>query len=94
MLQLITILNRCHRFRGFVYHQARFSSDHKSIEIAVRPRKVWFSEIGSLPEPMMFRVTRGRLRLCASDEMSRNRIRGFSDPILIFNDREHGWGDW
>ena len=39
MLQLITILNRCHRFRGFVYHQARFSSDHKSIEIAVRARK-------------------------------------------------------
>jgi hypothetical protein len=40
MLQLITILNRCHRFPGFVYQQARFSSDHKSIEIAVRPRKV------------------------------------------------------
>jgi transposase len=39
MLQLITILNRCHRFPGFVYHRARFSSDHKSIEIAVRPRK-------------------------------------------------------
>ena len=39
MLQLITILNRCHRFPGFVYHQACFSSDHKSIEIAVRPRK-------------------------------------------------------
>ncbi len=39
MLQLITILNRCHRFPGFVYHQARFSSDHSSIEIAVRPRK-------------------------------------------------------
>src|SRR5450631_3302952 len=39
MLQLITILNRCHRFPGFVYHQARFSSDHKSIEIDVRPRK-------------------------------------------------------
>jgi len=39
MLQLITILNRCHRFPGFVYHQARFSSDHKSIEIAVRPRQ-------------------------------------------------------
>ncbi len=38
-MELITILNRCHRFRGFVYHQARFSSDHKSIEIAVRPRK-------------------------------------------------------
>jgi transposase len=39
MLALITILNRCHRFPGFVYQQARFSSDHKSIEITVRPRK-------------------------------------------------------
>jgi hypothetical protein len=39
MLQLITILNRCHHFQGFVYQQASFSSDHKSIEIAVRPRK-------------------------------------------------------
>ena len=39
MLQLITILNRCHRFPGFVYQWARVSSDHKSIEIAVRPRK-------------------------------------------------------
>jgi transposase len=39
MLQLITILNRCHRFPGFVYQQAQFSSDHKSIEITVRPRK-------------------------------------------------------
>jgi len=39
MLQLITILNRCHHFQGFVYQQARFSSDHKSIEITVRPRR-------------------------------------------------------
>ena len=39
MLQLITILNRCHRFPGFVYQVARFSSDYKSIEIAVRPHK-------------------------------------------------------
>jgi transposase len=39
MLQLITILNRCHRFPGFVYHQARFGSDPNSIEIAVRPRQ-------------------------------------------------------
>src|ERR1700726_509684 len=39
MLQLITILNRCHRFRGFVYRKAHFSSDGKSIEVAVRPRK-------------------------------------------------------
>jgi transposase len=39
MLQLITILNRCHRFPGFVYQQAHLTADHKSIEIAVRPRK-------------------------------------------------------
>jgi transposase len=38
-MELITILNRCHRFRGFVYHGARFSPDHKSIEVSVRPRK-------------------------------------------------------
>src|ERR1051325_2242348 len=38
-MELITILNRCHHFQGFVYQQARFSADHKSIEITVRPRK-------------------------------------------------------
>ena len=38
-MELITILNRCHHFPGFVYQQARFSANHKSIEIAVRPRK-------------------------------------------------------
>jgi transposase len=38
MLQLITILNRCHRFPGFVYQDARFSPDKKIIEVAVRPR--------------------------------------------------------
>src|SRR5258705_9075889 len=38
-MELITILNRCHRFRGFVYHRARFTSDHNNIEISVRPRK-------------------------------------------------------
>jgi transposase len=38
-MELITILNRCHHFPGFVYRPARFSSDRKSIEIAVRPRK-------------------------------------------------------
>lgn len=37
-MELITILNHCHRFRGFVYQQAVFSADHKSIEITVRPR--------------------------------------------------------
>jgi transposase len=39
MLQLITILNHCHRCPRFVYQQACFSADHKSIEIVVRPRK-------------------------------------------------------
>ena len=38
-MELITILNRCHHFPGFVYQHARFSSDHKSIEIDVRPRR-------------------------------------------------------
>jgi transposase len=38
-MELITILNRCHRFRGFVYQHAHFSADTKSIEVAVRPRK-------------------------------------------------------
>jgi hypothetical protein len=38
-IELITILNRCHRFRGFVYSRARFSPDHKNIEVWVRPRK-------------------------------------------------------
>ena len=38
-MELITILNRCHCFRGFVYQQAHFSADKKSIEVAVRPRK-------------------------------------------------------
>src|SRR5258707_3915083 len=38
-MELITILNRCHRFRGFIYQRARFSADHKRIEVWVRPRK-------------------------------------------------------
>src|SRR3979411_1329252 len=38
-MELITILNRCHHFRGFVYQQAHFSADKKCIEVAVRPRK-------------------------------------------------------
>src|SRR5579864_6722908 len=37
-MELITILNRCHRFRGLVYQQAH-SADKKCIEVAVRPRK-------------------------------------------------------
>src|SRR5579862_7561129 len=38
-MELITILNRCHRFRGFVNQNAHFGADKKSIEVAVRPRK-------------------------------------------------------
>ena len=39
-MELITILNRCHRFPGFVYQQARFScQSQESSRVAVRPRK-------------------------------------------------------
>jgi transposase len=38
-MELITILNRCRRFRGFVYKHAHFGVDKKSIEVVVRPRK-------------------------------------------------------
>ena len=36
---LITILNHCHRFPGFVYQGAKFSADQKTIEVRVRPRR-------------------------------------------------------
>ena len=35
---LITILNQCHRFPGFVYQGAKFTTDHRTIEVRVRPR--------------------------------------------------------
>ena len=38
-MELITILNRCHHHRGFVYQHARFGSERKSIEVEVRPRQ-------------------------------------------------------
>jgi len=38
-MELIAILNRCHRLRGFVYQHAHFSAGKKSIEVAVRPPK-------------------------------------------------------
>lgn len=37
-MQIITLLNQCYRFPGFVYHQARLSEDGKRLEIWVRPR--------------------------------------------------------
>jgi len=38
-MELTTILNHCYPHRGFVYDQARFSPDKKSMEVTVRPRK-------------------------------------------------------
>jgi transposase len=38
-MELTTILNHCHRQRGFVYDQARFSRDKDTIEVTVRPRQ-------------------------------------------------------
>ena len=35
---LLTILNQCHRFPGFVYQAAKFTPDRKAIEVRVRPR--------------------------------------------------------
>jgi len=48
-MELITILNRCHRFRGFVHQHAHFSADKKSIEVAVRPRKGFDRSLLALP---------------------------------------------
>jgi hypothetical protein len=36
-MELLRILNHCHRFRGFAYRKARFRG--KSIEVAEHPRK-------------------------------------------------------
>jgi transposase len=38
-MQLITILNHCQHFPGFVYETARLCRDQKMIEIDVRPRR-------------------------------------------------------
>ena len=37
-MELITILNHCHRHRSFVYQHAHFAADRLSIEVDVRPR--------------------------------------------------------
>jgi hypothetical protein len=59
-MELITILNRCHRFRGFVYQQAHFSADKKSIEVSVRPRKGSAAVLLALPfAGTRLRPTRG-----------------------------------
>ena len=38
-MQLITLLNHCQHFPGFVYDKARLCAQSKSIEIEVRPRR-------------------------------------------------------
>ncbi|HYL93710.1 MAG TPA: ISL3 family transposase [Alphaproteobacteria bacterium] len=38
-MQLTTILNHCHHFPGFVYHDVRWGPDQNTIEIAIRPRQ-------------------------------------------------------
>ena len=48
-MELTTILNRCPRFRGFVYQFAHFSADQKSIEVAVRPRQGLGRSLLALP---------------------------------------------
>ena len=37
-MELLTILNHCYHHRGFVYRNARFSSDKGSIEVEIQPR--------------------------------------------------------
>jgi len=32
-MELTTILNRCHRYRGFVYENARFSADSAAVSL-------------------------------------------------------------
>ena len=38
-MQLKTILNRCHRFRSFVYGASYFGDEGQTIHVAVKPRK-------------------------------------------------------
>jgi transposase len=38
-MRLITLLNRCHHFPGFVYEKARLFPERRTIEVAVRPRR-------------------------------------------------------
>ena len=84
-MKLIRTLNRCHRFRGFVYQHAHFSADKKSIEVTVRPRKGSTAVCSRcyLPAPGAGRVS--PLRAIGSDpgvkaEQQRKPSR-FSDSI-------------
>jgi hypothetical protein len=48
-MELITILNHCHRHRGFVYQHARFGPDQKSIEVR-RPEANAYLESANLTQ--------------------------------------------
>lgn len=51
-MELPTILNHCHRHRGFVYQSASFSADRKSIEVKMRPRKGAVAICSNCRQPM------------------------------------------
>jgi len=38
-MELLTILNHCHHFRGFVYQHSRLDRDRNTLEVVVRPRQ-------------------------------------------------------
>jgi hypothetical protein len=45
-MRLITLLNHCEHFPGFVYENARLCPESSVIEIQVRPRRGSKPEIG------------------------------------------------
>jgi hypothetical protein len=49
-MELITVLNRCHHFQGFVYQHAGFSPNHKSIEGSYASVRAPLRYVGTLPK--------------------------------------------
>lgn len=37
-MPIITLLNQCYRFPGFVYQHVRFTQDRRSLPVRIRPR--------------------------------------------------------
>ncbi len=60
-MELITILNRCHRFTGFVYQHAHFGAEKKSIEVAVRKGSTAVCWRCHLPAPGYDQLANGAL---------------------------------
>ena len=93
MLQLITILNRCHRFRGFVYQRARFGPDHQSIEVTVRPRKRESCLMQDEPERLLcfsYKMSlKERLRMLGFDRQRANgtKVEPGADPGVSASQR-------